>query len=160
MAEFKIIETQEQLDAVLKDRLARQEESITKKFDGFISPDEFKRQTEELNTKLTELGNSLEQEKAKGGEYEKTISSLNEKVKKYESDSVKTRIVAEMGLPLEVADRIKGETPDDMKKDAESLKALFGARSAAPLYTPERGADNSREAALKELAGKLTNKKE
>ena len=38
MSEFKQIETQEQLDEILKDRLKRERETTRKEFEGFLSP--------------------------------------------------------------------------------------------------------------------------
>lgn len=45
--EFKTIETQEALDAIIKERLERNTrsvtDSVTKKYEGYISPDEYVR---------------------------------------------------------------------------------------------------------------------
>ena len=38
MSEFKIIETQEQFEERLKDRLKRERESVRKEYEGFLSP--------------------------------------------------------------------------------------------------------------------------
>ena len=37
---FKPIETQDELNAIIKDRLAREREASNKRFEGYISPDE------------------------------------------------------------------------------------------------------------------------
>lgn len=164
MAEFKPIETQEAFDAAIQERIKRAEDSVRKSFDGYISPDELKRQTEELTKQITDLGNSLDAEKNKGNELTATINDLTSKVKDYETRSVKSRIVASMGLPLEVADRINGTTEDEIKKDAEALKSLFGRPTPPPLHTGDTGSagTDTRESALKGLSDKLarTNKGE
>ena len=42
MGDFQKIETQEQLDAVIGERIKREKETIGKKYEGYISPDDFK----------------------------------------------------------------------------------------------------------------------
>ena len=45
MGEFTPIETQEQFNEVLKDRLQREREVTEKRFEGYLSPDEFTEKT-------------------------------------------------------------------------------------------------------------------
>lgn len=40
MSDFKVIETQEQLDAILGDRLKRERETVKKEFEGYLSPED------------------------------------------------------------------------------------------------------------------------
>ena len=40
MSEFKPIETQEQLDAIISDRIKRAQETTRKEFEGFLSPED------------------------------------------------------------------------------------------------------------------------
>ena len=47
-------------------------------------------------------------------------------MQKYEADSVKTRIARECGLSVELANRLSGDTEEDIKQDAEALKAVVG----------------------------------
>ena len=91
------------------------------------------------------------------------IKELEDKVKKYESDSVKTKIARTAGLPDEMADRLRGTTEEEMKADAESLAKLVSKKDVAPLGDPEpnRGGgddgDDKKNAAfrkmLKEMKG-------
>lgn len=156
MSDFKVIETQEQLDAILGERLKRQAETLEKKYSNYLSPDDFNTKVEGLNAQINELGNSLKEEKEKSGTFESTITELNAKVKKYETDSVKTRITAELGLPFEIANRITGETEEEMLADAKVLQGLFGKSNTAPLAKGEGGADNSTEADLKKMLHDLS----
>ena len=59
MSEFKAIETQEELDNIIKDRLDRNTKKITaevtKQFEGFISPDDAAKSTKALEDKITAL---------------------------------------------------------------------------------------------------------
>lgn len=116
--EFKAIETQEAFDAAIKARLERNTrsvtEEITKKYDGWISPDEAKKSADQIAA----LNKEIETGKA-------AIAELTAKNAAYETSSVKMKIANEVGLPGEIADRITGETEEDMRKDAEKLAQLF-----------------------------------
>jgi hypothetical protein len=115
--EFKAIETQEAFDAAIKARLERNTrsvtEEVTKKFEGYISPDDAKKSTDRIT--------ALEKELADG---KATIADLTAKNSAYEISSVKMKIAREAGLPAELAERLNGSTEEELKKDAEALAAL------------------------------------
>jgi hypothetical protein len=94
--EFKAIETQEAFDAAIKARLERNTrsvtEEVTKKFEGYISPDDAKKSTDRIT--------ALEKELADG---KATIADLTAKNSAYEISSVKMKIAREAGLPAELA---------------------------------------------------------
>ena len=46
MSEFNVIETQEQFDKAIGERIKREQETIRKQYEGFLSPDEAKKQYE------------------------------------------------------------------------------------------------------------------
>ena len=89
------------------------------------------------------------------------IKELEDKVKKYESDSVKTKIARAAGLPDEMADRLRGTTEEEMKADAESLAKLVSKKDVAPLGDPEpdKGSggsdDDKKNASLKKMLKEL-----
>jgi len=115
--EFKAIETQEAFDAAIKARLERNTrsvtEEVTKKFEGYISPDDAKKSADRIS--------ALEKELADG---KATIADLTAKNSAYEINSVKMKIAREAGLPAELAERLNGSTEDELKKDAEALAVL------------------------------------
>lgn len=144
MSEFKTIETQEQFDAAIGDRLKRERETVKKEFEGFLSPEDVAKQYEGWL--------SPEKEKEK---YEKYLSpeeaaKKDAKIKGYETNSVKMRIAHEMGLPYEAVDFLKGDDEESIKKSAESLKGLVGTNNAPPLASHENN-NNSVEAGLKNV---------
>ena len=65
MAEFKVIETQEQLDSIITARLERDRKSYAKQFEadykekGWKSPEEIEALTKDLNDQIEELGTFL-----------------------------------------------------------------------------------------------------
>mgnify|MGYP003296722446 CR=1 FL=1 len=159
MAEFKIIETQEQLDAIIGERLARQKETMEKKYADYLSPDDFTSKSEGLSSQIAELSKSLDEANSKISAFDSTIAEKDATIKKYETDSVKRRVLASMDMPYELADRLTGETEEDIRKDAEILQKFVGKRTTAPEYKSEpltTGADstdNALKGMLRELKG-------
>ncbi len=147
--EFKPIETQEAFDNAIKARLDRNTESVKKQFEGFISPDDFKTKTADLNGKITDLTGKL-------AEKDTTIADLTAKNKAYETNSVKMRIAHESGIPYELAGKLSGETEEDIKKDAETLAKFIGKKQPAPLGSTEHDHVDSKNAAYKSLLAGLT----
>lgn len=137
MSEFKVIETQEQLDAIIKDRLERAEKKQAEKYAGYLSPEEVDAKTAELNNKVEDLSNSLNGANDKAKTDAEAIAGLEAKVKNYETASVKSRIAHEVGIPYELASKLSGETEEDIRKDAEALKPFVTKAAAPPLRDPE-----------------------
>lgn len=150
--EFKAIETQEEFDAAIKARLDRNTKTVTdevkKSYEGYISPDEAKKLTEQVNALTAQLA-----------ERDGSIADLTAKNKQYETASVKARIAHEKGLPFELAERLSGETEQDIAADAEKLAQFVGSQKpAAPLYAPQggTGAASATDAAYMAMLGELS----
>lgn len=129
MADFKPIETQEQFDTMIKGRLEQAERSFIEKYG---KTDELKTQLEasagqiaELTKRLEEANNQIESSKAE-------MEGLNAKVLKYETDSVKTRVAHEEGLPFEMAGRLTGDNEEAIRADAKSLAKMMKANASTP----------------------------
>lgn len=137
MSEFKPIESQEQLDEIIKERLGRAEKKWTEKYNGYLSPEEVEEKTVDLTRQIEELGNSLTGANDKAKADAESIASLEAKVKGYETASVKSRIAHEVGIPYELANKLSGETEDDIRKDAEALKPFVTQKTVPPLRNPE-----------------------
>ncbi|MDQ0153593.1 hypothetical protein J2S20_002314 [Moryella indoligenes] len=150
MAEFKIISTQEEFDAAISDRLKRERETVSKKYEGFISKEDHDKALGELQQKLEETSKAA-------GESMKEIESLKAQAKRYETSSVKMRIANEKGLPFGLADRLSGDTEEAITKDAEALKALIGSAKgpSAPPKSSEQGGGNEVAAAYKSMLNNI-----
>jgi phosphoserine phosphatase len=150
--EFKAIETQEDFDAAIKARLDRNTKTVTdevkKSYEGYISPDEAKKLTEQVEALTKQLA-----------ERDGSIADLTAKNKQYETASVKARIAHEKGLPYELAERLSGETEKDIAADAEKLAQFVGSQKpVAPLYAPRggTGAASGTDAAIMAMLGELS----
>ena len=152
MADFQAITTQEELDSIIKDRLKRDREAQTKKFEGWISPEDHQRAIDEANKALNDY-------KAAHSGDEQTIADLKAKNQEYETASLKSRIAHEVGLSYEWISRISGTDEKSIRADAESLKNLVGSQTA-PAPLPPRSTETNppadpKTAALKNMLSGL-----
>lgn len=154
MGDFNPINTQEEFDAKIKDRLARERDSITKKYEGWISPDDHAKEVAGYQKQIEEINASHSQDS-------ETIKTLTAQVKSFETANLKSKVAYELGLPYGMASRIAGETEEDIRKDAQSLKELIGAsKPQAPQATTEPRLTQSPEkakqnAAYRQLLGSI-----
>ena len=148
MGEFTPIETQEQFDSMIGERLKRERETVKKEYEGFLSPDEVTKKYEGY------LSPDDVKKKYEGYLSPDEVAVKDAKIKGYESHSVKTRIAHELGLSYDAVGFLKGDSEEAIRKSAESLKGLVGASNVAPLASTEAAiAAESNEAYKKTLRG-------
>jgi len=134
MSEFKIIETQEEFDARISERLKRDRESFAKKYEGWTSPEDLTKIQEEHEQAIKALQDSAAETEKKLAEKDAEIA---EGVK-YRTDLEKTRIALAAGLKIDYADRLRGENAEEWKADAEALAKDFAASHiTAPIGSNE-----------------------
>ena len=140
MAEFEPILTQEAFDAAISQRIRRERETVRKEYADY----------DQTKAALTEA-------QKKNAEHEASIAELQKKIQGYETDSVKTRIALEKGIPLELRDRLTGTTEEEIRKDAETLVRFLSKPDpkAPPLRDPEPVETDSKAAAGKAAYKKL-----
>ena len=132
---FNPINTQEEFDAAIRERLERERGK-------YADYEDLKTQ---VSTLTTERDTALQQ-----------VAERDAKIAKYETDSVKTRIAREKGIPAEMAHRLTGETEEDIAKDADILAQIFqAAKGTAPLFDNSQPVGDDKEAALKQLLQNL-----
>lgn len=167
MSEFKKIETQEEFDSMVKDRLERQAkktaEETEKKFAGWISPDEAAKQKAALEKQLADSKADMEKQLAeltgKLGDKEAAYNKLEGEKKALDLVRLKESAAREAGLPFELASRLTGETADDLKADAEALSKIVGAGGGyvAPLFEqPAKSAASTTDAAYMSMLEDLS----
>lgn len=158
MSEFKPIETQEALDAIIKDRLERNTKSVTEKVTEEITNkfneqlaglSEVTKNRDELKANLESLQTQLETYQGKDAE----LADMQAKLAEYETNSVKMEIAKQCGIPLEFYDRLQGGDRDAILKDAEALaKSLKTYGGGSPRPNPDAGGfEDGVTAAFKKL---------
>lgn len=140
MADFTPITTQEEFDAAIGARLKRERETTAAKYADY---EELKNKVGSLETQVTTLTGEKD--------------ALDKKIKGYETNSVKMRIAQELNIPASMAERLTGETEEDIRKDAESMASVFkSVQGPAPLYNPTtQPAADDKKAALAEMLNNL-----
>ena len=135
MSEFKPINTQEEFDAAIKDRIERERGKYA----------DYESLKAQVGTLTTERDTAVQQ-----------LSDANAKIKTYETNSVKMRIAQEKGLPAEMALRLNGETEEEISQDADSMAQIFRAtKGAAPLFDNSAAVGGDNDAALKQMLQNL-----
>lgn len=160
MSDFKVIESQEEFDLIIKERLERAikkaKEEAKEEFVESINS--LKNENSSLKNQVAGYKESLEDVKEK----DETIRGLNEKISAFERAEVKRNIALEYGLPFKLADKISGDDEDSMKKDAELMAKYFSDSKRTyepPLKSYENKVDE-KDQALKKLIDGLDMKGE
>lgn len=133
--EFKAITTQEELNAVIKDRLARERGK-------YADYDEIKAKVVDYETRLGTALAENENVAAKVAELEQTIRDRENTIQQMATESLRNRISAEYGLPAEMASRLNGSNEDELKADAEMLAGIIGQRSVVQMQAPLRNVES------------------
>ena len=156
MSEFTAITSQEQLDAVIGDRLKRSEEKWAKKYEGYLSPDEVNARTSELEKQLNDANAALDGINKKIASHEKDIAEKDSKIKSYEISAMKHKIAHENGLSFDAVDFIQGDDEESIKASADKFKSLMGKTHSTPEFRNEPDVSNSTNTSIKKLAQSLS----
>ena len=149
MADFTPINTQEELNNIIGERLRRERETVSKEFEQKIT--EKDQAISKAQTDLETIRTQLEDANKKLA----GIPDMEKKIHAYEVASVKRKVADETGIPYGLAERLSGETEDELRKDAEALRKMIGNQRTAPLAGAERRAQSENDKAYTELLKKL-----
>lgn len=153
MSEFKIIETQEQLDAIIGERIARAEKKTAEKFADY---EEIKKQNEDYASQISALKQSMESQSETATANNEKIANLEKQVESYATAAVKTRVALESGLPYELADKLSGTTEDEIRADAQTMaKYMVNQRAPIGSNEPDIEKGDPKRASLMALAQKI-----
>lgn len=154
MSEFKTIETQEELDNIVKERLRRERE----KFGDY---DDLKKRVSELESENGALKATVEETKQTIAKSDAQITELQGQVSNYETASLRTRIALQNGLPYDLADRIQGADEEALRADAERLAGFMRpATPQAPLRDTEPAIGDDKTMQMKQMLRDLQPKGE
>lgn len=135
MSEFTPITTQEEFDKAIKARLAQKDREAEEKYKDFLSPDKVSSLKEDYEKKLEELKKSAKEAADKLSENQKTVGELTKRAETAEHSLLKSKIAYAHNLKLELAERLIGDTEEELNKDAEFLAASMKPTTTAPLYS-------------------------
>ena len=154
MSEFKTIETQEELDNIVKERIRRERE----KFGDY---DELKKRVSELESENSALKSTVEDDKQTRAGLDAQITELQGQVSNYETASLRTRIALQNGLPYDLADRLQGADEEALRADAERLAGFMRpVTPQAPLRDIEPAIGDDKTMQMKQMLRELQPKGE
>lgn len=156
MSEFKVIETQEEFDRIIQKRLAQKEAEVSKKYEGYLSPDDIQKLKADYDGKLAQAQADLEAMTTKVAAHDQEVADLTARAVKAETSLLKGEVANKHGIPLELAGRLIGDTKEDLEKDAESFASYMGPKAAPPLRSNDpanqsTGLDGAYAAVLSQL---------
>lgn len=149
MAEFKTIETQEELDRIISDRLKRENDKHEKKIA------ELNQEITTLKDKVTAGEKTISEQQEKLNSHSDEVAKYTQEIDGYKRAQSKQRIAHEAGLPYEMAERLTGETEDDLKKDAESLKKFIATTDPPPRASSEVPPEEDKKSTYRDLAKEI-----
>lgn len=120
--EFKQITTQEELDAVIRDRLKRARAKAAEKYADY---DDLKAKAAELDQLRESQKSDLEKANEKIAKLEKAAAKRDAADK---AMAVKEKVAKETGVPVEL---VQGDDEESMRSFAESV-AAYAKKPAAP----------------------------
>ena len=150
MTEFKVIETQEQLNAIIKARLDREKEK-------YADYDTLTEKIKKLETENSNLKQTITDKETSESTSLTRISELEKDVTTWKNKSLKQQIAMKNGLPFDLADRLQGDSEESLNEDAERLASLVNVKSyTQPLADKEPNLEiNSIDAAWRDVVKNL-----
>lgn len=153
MSEFTPINTQEEFEEAIGERMKQERKIIEDKYKNYLSPEDAAKKYEGY------LSAEDVAQKYEGWLSPEDAAEKESKLKKYETDSLKTKIAHEMGLKYDAIGFLQGEDEKSIKKSAEALKGLMGSHSAPPVYTTEPAGDGKKSQETAAFKAMLANMK-
>ena len=150
MTEFKVIETQEQLNAIIKARLDREKEK-------YADYDQLAEKIKKLETENTSLKQTITDKETSESTTASKIADLEKDVITWKQKSLKQQIAMKNGLPFDLADRLQGDSEESLNEDAEHLASLVNVKNyTQPLADKEPNLEiNSVDAAWRDVVKNL-----
>lgn len=151
MSEFKIIETQEQLDEIIKNRIER----VKAKYADY---DSLSAKVQDLETEKLKLTELLDKQKEIEGNDKNKIAELENGIRGWETKALKQKVAIKYNLPFDLADRLQGDSEESLTEDAERLASLMVVNQPTykqPLADVERPAKTGVSAAWQDVVNNL-----
>ena len=135
MSEFTPINTQEEFDSMIKDRLARERAK-------FSDYEDIKSQLAEAQTKIADYEKTIEKNQKAFDQLSAESKEKDTKIAGYEADALKTSVAVNKKLPFELRKYLQGTTEEELNASADELLKFGQANPVPPLAQPDGKADD------------------
>lgn len=161
MGDFTPITSQEQFDAMVKDRLERQSKKfdtekadLEKKYSGYMSADDVTKLKQSYEDQIKDLNTKIDE----GASVQTELDNAKKQIEAQKIDSLRIKTALENGIPYEFADRLKGTTAEELTADAKLFAKSFtrpAGQHTQPAYNGESKDIDAVSARFYELNPKL-----
>lgn len=159
MSEFKVIETQEELDKIIKKRLEQKDREVAEAYKDYLSPDDVKVMKADYEKQIQDANKLVADAKVKLDAFDETVSKLTKRAEKAEISNLKTKVAIDNNVPVKLASRLVGTTEEELVADAKTLLEGIGTGSAGapPIHIGGQGAPqtNTLDAAMAQFATQI-----
>lgn len=162
MSEFKTIETQEELDKIIKKRLEQKDREVAEQYKDYLSPDDAKAMKADYEKQIEDAKKLVTEAQEKLKTYDDTVSQLTKRAETAEVSLLKNKVAIENNVPIKLASRLVGTTEEELKADAQSFMEGLGTRpsggSEPPLHIGSNvpKATNNYDAAMAEFVSQVS----
>lgn len=157
MGDFKVIETQEEFDKAIQSRLKQKDRELADKYKDYLSPDDVTALKVDFDKQLQDANKLVKETQDKLSTFDETVSNLTKRAEAAEKQVLKNRVAYENKLPIELSERLIGNTEEELKADAEKLSGIIKPNNAPPLYTGTQTSQsgNTLEAGMAEVLASI-----
>lgn len=157
MGDFKVIETQEEFDKAIQSRLKQKDRELADKYKDYLSPDDVTALKADFDKQLQDANKLVKETQDKLSTFDETVSNLTKRAEAAEKQVLKNRVAYENKLPIELSERLIGNTEEQLKADAEKLSRIIKPNNAPPLYTGTQTSQsgNTLEAGMAEVLASI-----
>lgn len=165
MADFKAINTQDEFDERIKERIERAERKVRDEFKGWLSPDDVKKKDSEAAdaleqvkkahaTELQRLADAHAEELKKYAGYDEKFTQQTARIHELEVNAIKTKVVNEKHLPFSAVEFITGEDEKAINESADRLSKLTQPISTGYTRNTEQHGDG-KDTALRQMLSQI-----
>ena len=149
MTEFKVIETQEELNEIIKKRLEREKSK-------YADYDTLSEKIKTLETEKIKLEETIKTQEETDKGYVSKIAELEQIISGWEAKALKQQAAIKYGLPFDLADRLQGDSEESLNEDAERLASLVNVKNyTQPLADTEPATGGGVDAAWRDVVKNL-----
>ena len=154
MAEFKSINTQEEFDNAIKDRLNRAENKIRDEYKGWLSPEEQAKAKEQHTADIENLKQAHSKELEKYAGYDAKFAEMENTIHGYEVSNLKLKIAQEKKLPYDAVEFLQGDDEKTISESADRLASLTATQHSYG-FTRNTETGNDTDSVWRELSQSL-----
>lgn len=137
---FTPINTQEEFDQKIQDRLARERAKIVKEIEEkYGDYEQLKKDRDAFSGQIEGFQKTAKENADKITDLETQLAAATEKASGLELENLRTQVAIDKGLPMEIRSRLSGATKEELEKDADSLKGLFDQKNRQGLPAFQQG---------------------